>query len=301
MNFQQQKWVPQMGDNFDVFTGIEKKPGTAYPVLTPNVKGLEQAMEAGATEVAIFLAASDAFSMKNINCTVEESFHRYDQVMEIATKNNLKIRGYVSCVAGCPYSGYVSPEVVASVSYRLLKMGCYEVSLGDTIGVGTPGSVSVLLHQVCKKVPTGQIAVHFHNTYGQALSNILTSLQFGVETVDSSVAGLGGCPYAKGATGNVATEDVVYMLNGMGINTGVDLDKLVDAGDYISTYLNRENNSQVARALLAKRDKAESTTQQQSTTSQQTSTPQTPSIKKEQIISATTVTTNDGRKLSACI
>lgn len=300
-SFVSPKWVPQMGDNFDVFTGIKRKEGTSYPVLTPNVKGLEQALEAGAQEVAIFLAASDAFSLKNINCTVEESFRRYDQVMEMAVKNNLKIRGYVSCVAGCPYSGYVAPETVAAVSYRLLKMGCYEVSLGDTIGVGTPGSVSVLLHQVCKKIPTGQIAVHFHNTYGQALSNILTSLQFGVETVDSSVAGLGGCPYAKGASGNISTEDVVYMLQGMGIDTGIDLDKLIDAGDYISTYLNRENNSRVASAVLAKRESSETSTSSSPTQQQQTSP-----IKKqsqEQIIGATISSNNSNQsgKLSACI
>ena len=300
-----------MGDNFDVYTGITKKEGTSYPVLTPNVKGLEQALEAGVKEVAIFLAASDAFSMKNINCTVEESFNRYNQVMELATKHNLKIRGYVSCVAGCPYSGYVAPEVVANVSYRLLKMGCYEVSLGDTIGVGTPGSVSHLLHQVCKKIPTGQVAVHFHNTYGQALANILTSLQFGVETVDSSVAGLGGCPYAKGASGNISTEDVVYMLQGMGIETGIDLDKLIDTGDYISTYLNRENNSMVAKAILAKREKAESvnknsetiqaTTTVTSTTQQQSSQQSSQPKKQESQIIITDNTKSTERKLSACI
>ncbi|KAG2373681.1 hypothetical protein C9374_011970 [Naegleria lovaniensis] len=306
-SFVSPKWVPQMGDNFDVYTGITKKESTSYPVLTPNVKGLEQALEAGVKEVAIFLAASDAFSMKNINCTVEESFNRYNQVMELATKHNLKIRGYVSCVAGCPYSGYVAPEVVANVSYRLLKMGCYEVSLGDTIGVGTPGSVSHLLHQVCKKIPTGQVAVHFHNTYGQALANILTSLQFGVETVDSSVAGLGGCPYARGASGNISTEDVVYMLQGMGIETGIDLDKLIDAGDYISTYLNRDNNSMVAKAILAKREKAETvnkTPSETSTTTQTTSafqSSQAPPTKKQESQIIITENTPTERKLSACI
>ncbi|KAL9653135.1 hypothetical protein ABK040_006351 [Willaertia magna] len=297
-SFVSPKWVPQMGDNKEVFTGINKKPGVDYLCLTPNVKGVEQAIEAGCKECCIFLAASDAFSLKNINCTVEESFKRSEETIALALKNNMKVRGYISCVGGCPYSGFVEPERVADIAYRLLKMGCYEISLGDTIGTLNPGLAVNLLHHVCRKIPTGQIAVHYHNTYGQALPNILTSIQFGVSTIDASVAGLGGCPYAKGASGNVPTEEVVYMLHGMGIETGVDLDKLVDAGDFISSYLGRENNSNVAKAILSKRGKSNNKKQQQ--------------MQQQKIFVNTTTTTNnsssgnlgsekDNRKLSACV
>jgi hydroxymethylglutaryl-CoA lyase len=252
-SFVSPKWVPQMGDSADVYQGITKHEDISYPVLTPNVKGLEKAIEVGAKEVAIFLAASNTFSMKNINCTIEESVKRYSEVAQLALKNNMRVRGYVSCVCGCPYEGYVPPSAVSEVALKLAQMGCYEVSLGDTIGTGTPGSVQAMLSDVIKYVPRQQLAVHFHNTYGQALVNILVALQMGINALDSSVAGLGGCPYAKGASGNIATEDVVYMLHGMGISTGIDLEKLIDAGNYISTYLNRTNSSKVAYAELMKR------------------------------------------------
>lgn len=247
-----------MGDSSDVYQGITKYPGVSYPVLTPNVKGLEKAIEVGAKEIAIFLAASNTFSMKNINCTIEESVKRYSEVAKLALENNIRIRGYVSCVCGCPYEGYVPPTAVSEVALKLAQMGCYEVSLGDTIGTGTPGSAQAMLSEVIKNIPREQLAVHFHNTYGQALVNILVALQMGVNAVDSSVAGLGGCPYAKGASGNIASEDVVYMLHGMGISTGIDLNKLIDAGKYISTYLNRDNSSKVAYAEITKRQDEES-------------------------------------------
>ncbi|KAL0478293.1 hydroxymethylglutaryl-CoA lyase [Acrasis kona] len=252
-SFVSPKWVPQMGDSSDVYLGIEKAPDVTYPVLTPNVKGLEKAIEVGAKEVAIFLAASNTFSLKNINCTMDESIKRYSEVAEMAVKNNIKVRGYVSCVCGCPYEGHIEPSAVSYVSSKLASMGCYEISLGDTIGTGTPGSTQAMLADVIKHVPRENLAVHFHNTYGQAIVNILVALQMGINAVDSSVAGLGGCPYAKGASGNISTEDVVYMLHGMGISTGIDLNKLIDAGNYISTYLNRTNNSKVAFAELTKR------------------------------------------------
>jgi len=242
-----------MGDSSDVYQGIDKAPGISYPVLTPNVKGLEKAIEVGAKEVAIFLAASNTFSMKNINCTIDESVKRYAEVAELAVKNNIRVRGYVSCVCGCPYEGHIEPSAVSYVASKLAKMGCYEISLGDTIGTGTPGSTQAMISDVIKHVPRENLAVHFHNTYGQAIVNILVAMQMGINAVDSSVAGLGGCPYAKGASGNISTEDVVYMLHGMGISTGVDLEKLIDAGNYISTYLNRTNNSKVAFAELTKR------------------------------------------------
>jgi hydroxymethylglutaryl-CoA lyase len=253
-----------MGDNADVYNGIDRREGISYPVLTPNIKGLEKALECGVEEIAVFLAASNAFSMKNINCTIEESIVRYKEVADFAHKHNLRVRGYVSCVGGCPYEGYVPPDQVERVSRHLIEdMGCYEVSLGDTIGTATPGSTLVMLQAVMRTISPDKLAVHFHNTYGQALSNILMSLQMGVAAVDSSVAGLGGCPYAKGASGNIATEDVLYMLHGMGIETGVDLDKVIDAGNYISTYLNRQNNSKVAIATLAKREESIKNKQQQ--------------------------------------
>ncbi|XP_056120336.1 hydroxymethylglutaryl-CoA lyase, mitochondrial [Rhinichthys klamathensis goyatoka] len=247
-SFVSPKWVPQMADQEEVMRGLHKKPGVNYPVLTPNLKGFLAAVKAGAKEVAIFGAASELFSKKNINCSVDESLVRFEEVMKAAKQEGVPVRGYVSCVLGCPYEGKVSPNKVAEVAKRLYSMGCYEISLGDTIGVGTPGGMSEMLNAVKKEVPVEALAVHCHDTYGQALANILVALQNGVSVVDSSVAGLGGCPYAQGASGNVATEDVVYMLHGLGIHTGVDLPKLLDAGSYICNSLNRRTNSKVAQA-----------------------------------------------------
>ncbi|XP_072221660.1 hydroxymethylglutaryl-CoA lyase, mitochondrial [Leuresthes tenuis] len=247
-SFVSPKWVPQMADQLEVMKGIKKKPGVSYPVLTPNLKGFQAAVKAGASEVAIFGAASELFSKKNINCSVDESLQRFDEVMKAAKAASVPVRGYVSCVVGCPYEGKVAPEKVAHVAKRLYSMGCYEISLGDTIGVGTPGSMTEMLEAVTREVPVSALAVHCHDTYGQALANILVALQMGISVVDSSVAGLGGCPYAQGASGNVATEDVVYMLDGLGIQTGVDLTKLMDAGTFICRTLNRKTNSKVAQA-----------------------------------------------------
>lgn len=247
-SFVSPKWVPQMADQMEVMKGIHRKPGVSYPVLTPNLKGFESAMKAGASEVAIFGAASELFSKKNINCSVDESLQRFDEVMKAAKEAGIPVRGYVSCVLGCPYEGKVAPEKVVHVAKRLYDMGCYEISLGDTIGVGTPGAMSVMLDEVTKEVPVSALAVHCHDTYGQALANILVALQMGIRVVDSSVAGLGGCPYAQGASGNVATEDVVYMLHGLGIRTGVDMSKLMDAGAFICRTLNRKSSSKVAQA-----------------------------------------------------
>ncbi|XP_026116891.1 hydroxymethylglutaryl-CoA lyase, mitochondrial-like [Carassius auratus] len=247
-SFVSPKWVPQMADQEEVMRGLHKKPGVNYPVLTPNLKGFQAAMKAGAKEVAIFGAASELFSKKNINCSVDESLVRFEEVVRAAKQEGVPVRGYVSCVLGCPYEGKVSPTKVAEVAKRMYSMGCYEISLGDTIGVGTPGAMTEMLDAVKKEVPVEALAVHCHDTYGQALANILVALQNGVSVVDSSVAGLGGCPYAQGASGNVATEDVVYMLHGLGIHTGVDLPKLLDAGSYICHSLNRRTNSKVAQA-----------------------------------------------------
>lgn len=238
-----------MGDNAAVLTAITPKSGVSYPVLTPNLKGFDAAVAAGAQEVAIFGAASEAFSKKNINCSIEESLERFRPVLEKAKGLGIPVRGYVSCVLGCPYQGHVSPKVVASVAQKLYEMGCYEISLGDTIGVGDPASTVAMLRATKEVVPVDKLAVHFHDTYGQALSNILVALQEGFSVVDSSVSGLGGCPYAKGAAGNVATEDVLYMLHGLGISTGVDLHKVIEAGDFISNVLGRPTNSKVARAM----------------------------------------------------
>uniref|UniRef100_K3XAW7 hydroxymethylglutaryl-CoA lyase n=1 Tax=Globisporangium ultimum (strain ATCC 200006 / CBS 805.95 / DAOM BR144) TaxID=431595 RepID=K3XAW7_GLOUD len=243
------KWVPQMGDNADVLKSIDRKDGVWYPVLTPNIKGFDAAVAAGAHEVAIFGAASEAFSQKNINCSIEESLERFRPVCDKAHDLGIRVRGYVSCVLGCPYQGPVAPETVASVAKKMYDMGCYEISLGDTIGVGNPASTLDMLRATKAVVPVERLAVHFHDTYGQALSNILVALQEGVAVVDSSVAGLGGCPYANGASGNVATEDVLYMLHGLGITTGVDLAKVIEAGDFISQLLGRPTSSKVARAL----------------------------------------------------
>ncbi|CAG5866295.1 hydroxymethylglutaryl-CoA lyase, mitochondrial [Menidia menidia] len=247
-SFVSPKWVPQMADQLEVMKGIKKKQGVSYPVLTPNLKGFQAAIKAGASEVAIFGAASELFSKRNINCSVDESLQRFDEVMKAAKEASVPVRGYVSCVVGCPYEGKVAPEKVAHVAKRLYSMGCYEISLGDTIGVGTPGSMTEMLEAVSREVPVSALAVHCHDTYGQALANILVALQMGISVVDSSVAGLGGCPYAQGASGNVATEDVVYMLHGLGIQTGVDITKLMDAGAFICRTINRKTNSKVAQA-----------------------------------------------------
>jgi hydroxymethylglutaryl-CoA lyase len=247
------KWVPQMADGAEVMRGIARKPGVSYPVLVPNMKGFEAAMAAGADEIAVFGAASETFSQKNINCSIAESLERFAPVIEAAKDRNVKVRGYISCVVGCPYEGEVKPKVVAEVARRLFAMGCYEISLGDTIGVGTPGRVRHMLAAVARDVPVKRMAVHFHDTYGQALANIYAALEEGVHVVDSSVAGLGGCPYAKGASGNVATEDVIYMLDGLGIETGVDLDQVFETGRFICEELGREAASKVHKALAAKR------------------------------------------------
>lgn len=248
-SFVSPKWVPQMADNTQVLAGIERRPGVRYPVLVPNLKGFEGALTAGAKEIAVFASASETFSRKNINCSIAESVERFAEVIDTARKYGVLVRGYVSCVLGCPYEGEVSPTAVAAVAARLFELGCYEVSLGDTIGAGTPGKVQLMVDAVARQVPLERLAVHFHDTYGQALANIHAVLERGIRIVDSSVAGLGGCPYAAGASGNVASEDLLYMLNGLGIETGIDLEKLVAAGNYISDYLGRPSGSKVARAI----------------------------------------------------
>jgi hydroxymethylglutaryl-CoA lyase len=249
-SFVSPQWVPQMAGSADVFAHIQHSTDVTYAALTPNLRGLEDALGAGATEVAVFAAASEAFSQRNINCSISESLERFAPVMQAARLHGVQVRGYVSCVLGCPYQGSVAPEQVAAVARELIAMGCYEVSLGDTIGTGTPGATRKLLEIVAGHIPRGQLAGHFHDTYGQALANIYASLLEGIEVFDSSVAGLGGCPYAQGATGNVASEDVVYMLQGLEIETGIDLDRLISAGQRISSALGRPNGSRVARARL---------------------------------------------------
>jgi hydroxymethylglutaryl-CoA lyase len=247
------KWIPQMADHTEVLEGIRRKPGVSYPVLTPNLKGFEAARAAGATEVAIFGAASESFSMKNINCSIAESLERFRPVADAARATGVRVRGYVSCVLGCPYEGEIAPDKVAEVTRALYDLGCYDVSLGDTIGTGTPGKTQAMIEACARLVPLDKLAGHYHDTYGQALANIYASLEMGVATFDSSVAGLGGCPYAKGASGNVATEDVLYMLHGLGIETGVDLDQIVATGQWICGVIGKEPVSKAARALAAKR------------------------------------------------
>lgn len=246
------KWVPQMSDHDAIMRRLVRRPGVSYPVLAPNLKGFEAAADAGATEVAVFAAASESFSQKNINCSIAESIARFEPVFAAAGARGVKVRGYVSCVVACPYEGPVAPQAAAEVAQRLHELGAYEVSLGDTIGAGTPASVERMLDAVAKRVPVAQLAGHYHDTYGMAVANVFASWRFGLRTFDSSVAGLGGCPYAKGATGNVATEDVVYLLQGLGADTGIDLDALVDVSAWISERLGREPNSRVTRAMLAK-------------------------------------------------
>jgi len=250
-SFVNPKWVPQMAGSDAILKGISRKPDVTYAVLTPNLKGYERALASGATEVAVFGAASEAFMQTNTNCSIEEGLDRVQVIMDAAQKDNITVRGYVSCVLGCPYEGDIAPGKVRDVAQRLLEMGCYEISLGDTVGFGTPGKVTQLLDIVSSKVPMDKLAVHFHGTYGQALANIYAALQSGVRVIDSSVAGLGGCPYAKGAAGNVATEDLVYMLNGLGIHSGVDLDALITVGNAMSEKLGRISGSKVARAMTA--------------------------------------------------
>ena len=245
------KWVPQMADNAEVMRQITRLNGVTYPVLTPNLKGLEAALATGVTEVAVFAAASEAFSQKNINCSIAESIERFVPVIESAREHGVAVRDYVSTVVGCPYQGDKKPEKVAEVSKALFDLGCYEISLGDTIGVGTPLKVQTMLAEVSKAVPMDKLAGHFHNTYGMAIANIYASLQMGMAVFDASVAGLGGCPYAKGASGNVATEDVVYLLNGLGIDSGVDLTRLVETAVWVSAQLGRAPASNVAKALSA--------------------------------------------------
>ena len=250
-SFVSPKWVPQMAGSAEVFAQIAQKPGVTYAALTPNLKGLEAAIEAGVSEVAVFAAASEDFSQKNINCSIAESLARFTPLMEMARAQGVLVRGYVSCVLGCPYEGEIDPARVAQVSRELFAMGCYEISLGDTVGTGTPGKTRQLIEVVGRDVPRDKLAGHYHDTYGQALANVYASLLEGVSVFDSSVAGLGGCPYAKGASGNVASEDLLYMLDGLDIATGVNLDALIDAGQRISDLLGRANGSRVARARRA--------------------------------------------------
>ncbi|HDM8143860.1 TPA: hydroxymethylglutaryl-CoA lyase [Vibrio harveyi] len=248
-SFVSPKWVPQMADSLDVMKKITRRHNVTYSALTPNVQGFEKALEAGATQVAIFTSSSEGFCQHNINCSIADSLTRFEPVMELAAKHNIPVRGYLSCVADCPYDGPTKPEQVARVANLLMELGCYELSLGDTIGTGTPIRIAKMLEAVQVKVPTNKLAVHFHDTWGQALANIYQALTMGINTIDSSVAGLGGCPYAHGASGNVATEDVLYLCQGLGIETGVDLELLAKAGWMISEELNRQPTSKVSMAL----------------------------------------------------
>ncbi len=251
-SFVSPKWVPQMADTEKVLAGLRRRDGVSYPVLVPNLKGFGGALAAGATEIAVFAAASETFSKRNINCSIDESLDRFAEVARAARARDLPVRGYISCVLGCPYEGEIAAETVVRVAVRLIEIGCYEISLGDTIGIGTPGKAQAMIEAVATRVPVDKLAVHFHDTYGQALANVLAALEKGVAGVDSAVAGLGGCPYAPGASGNVASEDVLYMLDGLGIRTGVDLQQLAEAGRFISGVLGRDPASKVARALAAK-------------------------------------------------
>ena len=247
------KWVPQMADNAEVMAGIRRKPGVAYPVLVPNRKGLDAAIAAGADEIVVFGAATEAFSKRNTNCSIEEGIARFSEVAEEALKRGLKVRGDISVCLGCPYEGEVEPEAVVRVARALDAMGCYEITIADTIGTGTAGSTRRVIEAVAKHIPVERLAGHFHDTYGQAVTNVYAALECGVATFDSSVAGLGGCPYAKGATGNVATEDVLYMLNGLGIETGIDMEKLIAAGEFICNAIGKPTSSRVAKALSTRK------------------------------------------------
>jgi len=246
-SFVSPKWIPQLADAEDVYAGIARKPGVSYPALVPNMQGMERAMAAGAREIALFSAASETFNKRNINASIAESIARFEPVMERARAEGIKVRGYISCVLGCPYEGEISIETVAAVARDLLAMGCYEISLGDTVGMGTPTKAKRMLERVARDIPMDQLALHFHDTRGQALANLYACLELGAHTIDAAVAGLGGCPYANGATGNVATEDVLYMLQGMGIETGIDIERLLEAGRFISAALNRAPASKLGR------------------------------------------------------
>ncbi len=250
-SFVSPKWVPQLQDTAAVLAGIQRRTDVRYPVLVPNMQGLERALAAGVKEIAVFGAASETFSHKNINCGIDQSLERFGAVCDAAHDQNIAVRGYISCVLGCPYEGDIAPTAVARVAARLQEMGCYEISLGDTIGVGTPAKAQALIETVAACVPVDVLAAHFHDTYGQALANLITVLPLGVATIDCAISGLGGCPYADGATGNVATEDVLYMLDGLGIDTGVDMDALLGASRFVSDVLKRAPVSKVARALLS--------------------------------------------------
>lgn len=247
-SFVSKKWIPQLGDAQEVMQGLKRTPGVNYSALVPNLQGLERALAVQVPEVAVFTAASEAFTLKNINCTIDESLVRFESVLKKAREHNIKVRGYVSCALGCPYAGDIAPQAVAQVAKRLYDMGCYEISLGDTIGVGTVNKVNLMLDAVMSVIPMDALAIHFHDTYGQALINIYAALQKGIYIIDSAVAGLGGCPYAKGASGNVATEDVLYALHGLGIETGIDLNKIVHIAHWISEKLGKLPQSKVARA-----------------------------------------------------
>ena len=251
-SFVSPKWVPQMGDNAAVLAGIARRPGVTYTVLTPNLQGFDGAVAAAADEVAIFAAASEAFSQKNINCSIAESLKRFEPVVAAASALEIPVRGYVSCVVGCPYSGAVDPVKTAEIARALIDMGCYEVSLGDTIGVGNPATIQRMIEACARQIPIGQLAGHYHDTYGMAIANIYASLEMGMAVFDASVAGLGGCPYARGASGNVATEDVVYLLDGLGIATGIDLPQLAAVGEWIAAAIRRPNGAKAGRALCLK-------------------------------------------------
>lgn len=246
------KWVPQMADTAEVFSAITKKTGVSYPVLVPNAKGMESAVAAGVREIAVFAAASESFSQKNINCSIAESIERFRPVIDEAKKHGIAVRGYVSCVLGCPYEGEIAPAAVVHVAKELFGLGCYEISLGDTIGTGTPVKTRLLLQSVKKEIPVQHIAAHFHDTYGQALANLVIALEEGVSVIDSAAAGLGGCPYARGATGNVSTEDVLYMLHGMGIETGVDIEKIASAGRFIAEAVGKQLVSKVGQVYATR-------------------------------------------------
>ena len=252
-SFVSPKAIPQMAGSDQVFSSLSRVPAVVYSALTPNLRGYDLAVASGADEVAVFSAASEKFNQRNINCSISESLARFEPLMEKAINDGVRVRGYISCVVGCPYEGSIEPERVLEVGRALLDMGCYEISLGDTIGIGTPARFDELLDLLMQTIPASKLAVHCHDTYGQALANIYASLGHGIRVIDSSVAGLGGCPYAEGATGNVATEDVVYMLHGLGYETGIDIDKLIDAGNFISAALARKNSSRVANAISSKR------------------------------------------------
>ncbi len=247
-SFVSPKWIPQLADHQAVYQGIHRHPGVHYPVLVPNLKGFENALAVGVNEIAVFTTPSETFSQRNTNVSVSDSLHNIKEVIQAAKAHHISVRGYLSCVLGCPYEGEMAPEMVLTLTEKLIEWGCYEISLGDTIGVGTPGKTAILLQTILQKIPPEKIAVHFHDTYGQALANIYVALEQGINVIDSSVAGLGGCPYANGASGNVASEDVLYMLNGLGIETGVDLTKLITVGEFITHALGKASRSKVGMA-----------------------------------------------------